>query len=353
MKKIKKMERLKIAREERKSKETEERELELTKITIREMRYLTVTAEKTGERLDTVIQEFLGETRAYVQKIIVENRVEILGNSKIKNSMKLKGDEKIKISIPEDCMLNIEAENLPLNVIREDKDMIIINKTPGMIVHPAQGHTTGTLVNAILYHVKDLSGINGIIRPGIVHRLDKDTSGVIIIAKNDKSHLKLSDMFKERQIEKTYICIVKGIFSAKVGRVETLIGRDPVFRKKMAVVEENGKNAITNYEVIDESGNFSLVKVRIETGRTHQIRVHMKFLNHPIIGDSVYGNESEYGKRQMLHAYNLKFNHPIEEQKMDIYAEIPEDFNESIRKLKLNLSLLEKERNYEKCDVSI
>jgi 23S rRNA pseudouridine1911/1915/1917 synthase len=340
MKKIKKSERLKEAKEERKLRVSEERELELTKVAIRTIKYLDVTEEKQGERLDTIVQEFLGETRAYVQKIIVENRVEILGNNKIKNSMKLKGNEKIKISIPEDSMLDIKAENLPLNIIREDKDLIVINKSPGMIVHPAQGYTTGTLVNAILYHVKDLSGINGIIRPGIVHRLDKDTSGAIIIAKNDKAHLKLSDMFKNKHIEKIYICIVKGIFTSKSGRIETLIGRNPIFRKKMAVVEENGKNAITNYEVIDEQGNFSLLKVRIETGRTHQIRVHMKYLNHPIIGDNVYGNESEVAKRQMLHAYNLRFKHPIEEHEINILAEIPEDFKESIRKLKLNLDLI-------------
>ena len=312
------------------------------------MKYLNITKDKTGERLDIVLQEFLGETRSYIQRIIDENRVEIIGINKIRNSIKLKGNEEIKISIAEDSMLNIEAENLPLNIIKEDKDIVVINKAYGMIVHPAQGYTTGTLVNAILYHVKDLSGINGTIRPGIVHRLDKDTSGAIIIAKNDKSHLKLSDMFKEKIIEKTYICIVKGIFSEKSGRIETLIGRDPLFRKKMAVVEENGKKAITNYQVIDESGNFSLLKVNIETGRTHQIRVHMKYLNHPIIGDTVYGNRSDFAERQMLHAYNLKFLHPITEEKMDILAKIPEDFKVSAKILKLNLSLVEKEENYEK-----
>ena len=207
----------------------------------------------------------------------------------------------------------------------------MINKAPGIVVHPAHGNYTGTLVNALLYHIKDLSTINGVIRPGIVHRLDKDTSGVIVVAKHDEAHTTLSDMFKEKTLEKTYICITKGIFKEKKGRVETLIGRDPKDRKKMAVVNENGKNAISNYEVIDESNNFSLIKVRIETGRTHQIRVHMKYLNHPILGDSTYGSPTKDIDRQMLHAYMLKFTHPITKKEMTVIADIPEDFKKAAK----------------------
>ena len=206
-----------------------------------------------------------------------------------------------------------------------------------MVVHPAHGNYNGTLVNALLYHIKDLSTINGVIRPGIVHRLDKDTSGVIVVAKNDEAHSTLSDMFKEKTLEKTYICIAKGIFKDKSGRIETLIGRDSRDRKKMAVVDINGKNAISNYEILDEGKNFSLVKVRIETGRTHQIRVHMKYLNHPILGDSVYGSSGEGAKRQMLHAYRLKFTHPVTKKEMEVTADIPEDFKKAAKFAGVNI----------------
>jgi 23S rRNA pseudouridine1911/1915/1917 synthase len=229
-------------------------------------------------------------------------------------------------------------ENLPIEIVYEDKDLVVINKDPGVIVHPAQGYYTGTLVNAVLYHIKDLSTINGVIRPGIVHRLDKDTSGLIIIAKNDISHVRLTEMFKDKTIEKRYVCICKGNFKNISGRIETLIGRDVKDRKKMAVVSENGKIAITNYEVIDSVAGFSLVDVGIETGRTHQIRVHMKSLNHPILGDETYGSSSELAKRQMLHSYYLKFNHPITQEEIIILGELKEDFKNVAKKLKLDVS---------------
>ncbi|MGL4533708.1 MAG: RluA family pseudouridine synthase [Fusobacteriaceae bacterium] len=308
---------------------------------IKEVINFQSTKEDAGKRLDVVLQDFLDESRAYIQKLIDEDCVKILGKSKIKNGSKIKGNEEIEISILEDEVLDVIPENLPLEIIYQDKDIVIVNKKPNMVVHPAPGVYTGTLVNAILYHIKDLSSINGVIRPGIVHRLDKDTSGIIIIAKNDKAHIKLSEMFKEKTMEKTYICIVKGNFgNKKSGRLETLIGRDPRNRKKMAVVEMNGKNAISNYEVLDEVDNYSLVKVRIETGRTHQIRVHMKHLNHPIVGDSVYGIPTNLANRQMLHAYNLKFDHPITGEILNIIGEIPEDFKNLSKKLKLDLTLL-------------
>ena len=285
-----------------------------------------------GKRIDSFLNEVIEDaTRSYIQKIIDGGYVEITGKKTTKSGNKLKGTETIVVNLPEDETLDLVPEDIPLEIIYEDSDIVIINKAPNMVVHPAHGNYNGTLVNALLYHIKDLSTINGVIRPGIVHRLDKDTSGVIVVAKHDEAHTTLSDMFKEKTLEKTYVCIAKGVFKDKSGRIETLIGRDPRDRKKMAVVTENGKIAISNYEVLDESKNYSLVKVRIETGRTHQIRVHMKSLNHPILGDATYGNSTDGIARQMLHAYRLKFTHPISKKEMVVTAPIPEDFKRALK----------------------
>ena len=295
---------------------------------------ITVQANENdkGKRIDSFLNEVIEDaTRSYIQKIIDGGYVEIIGKKTTKSGNKLKGTETIVVNLPEDETLDLIPEDIPLEIIYEDSDIVIINKAPNMVVHPAHGNYNGTLVNALLYHIKDLSTINGVIRPGIVHRLDKDTSGVIVVAKHDEAHTTLSDMFKEKTLEKTYVCIAKGIFKDKSGRIETLIGRDSRDRKKMAVVTENGKIAISNYEVLDESKNYSLVKVRIETGRTHQIRVHMKSLNHPILGDSTYGNSSDGIDRQMLHAYRLKFTHPISKKEMVVTAPIPEDFKRALK----------------------
>lgn len=295
---------------------------------------ITIQANENdkGKRIDSFLNEVIEDaTRSYIQKIIDGGYVEITGKKTTKSGNKLKGTETIVVNLPEDETLDLIPEDIPLEIIYEDSDIVIINKAPNTVVHPAHGNYNGTLVNALLYHIKDLSTINGVIRPGIVHRLDKDTSGVIVVAKHDEAHTTLSDMFKEKTLEKTYVCIAKGIFKEKSGRIETLIGRDPRDRKKMAVVTENGKNAISNYEVLDESKNYSLVKVRIETGRTHQIRVHMKSLNHPILGDSTYGNSTDGIDRQMLHAYRLKFTHPISKKEMIVTAPIPEDFRKAAK----------------------
>ncbi|WP_319370140.1 RluA family pseudouridine synthase [uncultured Ilyobacter sp.] len=301
----------------------------------------TLYAEKSdnGKRFDAFVNESFDDlTRSYIQKLIEQGDIIIEGKEKAKSGNKLKGNEEILVRIPEDEVLDIEAEDIPIHKVYEDKDLIIINKEPDMVVHPAPGNYSGTLVNAIMHHVKDLSNINGIIRPGIVHRLDKNTSGLIVVAKNDSSHLKLSDMFKNKEISKTYICICKGVFFEKEGRIETLIGRNPKDRKTMAVVTKNGKKAISNYRVLDESGDFSLVEVNIETGRTHQIRVHMKSMNHPILGDEVYGKPSKICKRQMLHAYKLEFNHPITNEKMITFGDIPEDFKNVAKKTGLDIN---------------
>lgn len=294
--------------------------------------------EARGKRLDAFLEENLeGMTRSYIKKLIDEGDIYIEEKKKVKSGNKLKGSEAVVVRIPEDEILNIEAEDLPIDIVFEDENMVVINKGPGMVVHPAPGNYTGTLVNAVMYHIKDLSTINGVIRPGIVHRLDKDTSGLIIIAKNDEAHLKLTEMFKEKTIDKTYVCICKGNFKKHEGRVENLIGRNPKDRKKMAVVEKNGKKAISNYRVLEQVEGFSLVEVGIETGRTHQIRVHMKSLNHPILGDEVYGSPSKKAKRQMLHAYKLEFNHPITGEEIKVVGDIPEDFQSVARSLRIDL----------------
>jgi len=298
--------------------------------------------EDKGKRLDAFLDEKIEDmTRSYIKKLIDDGDITIVGKNRVKSGNKLKGNEKVEVKIPEDELLNVEAENIPIDIVYEDEHMVIINKEPDVVVHPAPGNYTGTLVNAVMYHIKDLSTINGVIRPGIVHRLDKDTSGLIIIAKNDKAHLKLTDMFKDKTIDKTYVCICKGNFKESSGRIENIIGRNPKDRKKMAVVEKNGKPAISNYRVIQEVEGFSLVEVGIETGRTHQIRVHMKGLNHPVLGDEVYGNHSKYAKRQMLHAYKLEFNHPVTGKGMVVRGEIPEDFQKTARNLKLDLLKIE------------
>lgn len=314
---------------------------------IREVIEVDATSDDRGKRLDAFLQECIeGATKNYIQKLIENENIIIKGLPASKCGIKIKGNENIVVNIPEDETLEVKPENIPLNIIYEDSDMVIINKGPDMVVHPAHGNYNGTLVNALMFRIKDLSSINGVIRPGIVHRLDKDTSGIIIVAKNDKAHIKLSEMFKEKELEKTYICICKGNFKEKSGRVENLIGRHLKDRKKMAVVEENGRVAISNYEVLQEVKGFSIVKVRIETGRTHQIRVHMRFLNHPIVGDSVYGNtgEKEVAKRQMLHAYNLKFNHPISGKELNIVATLPQDMKDVAKRLGFDLETLEIER---------
>jgi len=304
---------------------------------------IEVTLEHKGSRLDQFLFEVKSElTRNYIQRLIDEGNIEIVGKKKTKSGNKLKGNEKILVKIPEDEVLEVEAEDIPINIVYEDEYLVVLNKEAGMVVHPASGNYTGTLVNAIMHHIKDLSSINGVIRPGIVHRLDKNTSGLIIIAKTDEAHVKLTEMFKEKTIDKTYLCICKGIFREKSGRVESLIGRNPKERKQMAVVERNGKIAITNYQVLEEGVYHSFVKVGIETGRTHQIRVHMKGLNHPILGDEVYGRTSKHANRQMLHAYKLEFIHPITKKEMKIVGELPEDFKAVMRSLNLNIDGVEK-----------
>ena len=298
---------------------------------LEEMVELTVIEQNEEGRVDNFLQKKLEErSKNYIQKLIKEEMVKINGNIASKKSQKVKIGDKIELNYLEEKVLDIVAEDIEIDIVYQDEDLAVINKKAGMVVHPAPGNYEGTLVNAIMYHFKDLSAINGVIRPGIVHRLDKDTSGLIIIAKNNKTHQILTDMFKERKIKKNYLAIVTGGFKDRKGRIDSAIGRNPKNRKKMAVVS-GGKRAITNYKVLESKEGNTLLMVDIETGRTHQIRVHMKFLGKPILGDAVYGKEDKIAKRQMLHAYSLEFKHPITEKDMKFIGEIPEDFKKVVK----------------------
>mgnify|MGYP001665725148 FL=1 len=298
---------------------------------------IDVSDEETGERIDSFLSGKTEFTRTRIQQLIKDKNITVNGKA-TKSSYKIEENDEIAIEVPEAETTEIKPENIKIDIVYEDSDIAVINKQAGLVVHPAHGHYSGTLVNAILYHIKDLSGINGEIRPGIVHRLDKDTSGLIVIAKNDKVHTALTEMFQEKKIRKTYLAILKGKLNKTEGKVVTQIGRDKNDRKKMTVIDDitKGKNAITNYKVVSQNNLFTLVKVNIETGRTHQIRVHMRHLGYPILGDSVYGRKDNE-KRQMLHAYKLEFLHPVTGHQMEFTGEIPEDFQKALKKSDLKI----------------
>ena len=298
---------------------------------------IDVPDEETGERIDSFLSGKTDFTRTRIQQLIKDRNITVNGKP-TKSSYKIEENDEIAIEVPEVETTEIKPENIKIDIVYEDSDIAVINKQAGLVVHPAHGHYSGTLVNAILYHIKDLSGINGEIRPGIVHRLDKDTSGLIVIAKNDKVHTALTEMFQEKKIRKTYLAILKGKLNKSEGKIVTQIGRDKNDRKKMTVIDDitKGKNAITNYRVISQNNLFTLVKVNIETGRTHQIRVHMRYLGYPILGDSVYGRKDNE-KRQMLHAYKLEFLHPVTGCQMEFTGEIPEDFQKALKKSDLKI----------------
>ena len=298
---------------------------------------IDVSDEETGERIDSFLSGKTEFTRTRIQQLIKDKNITVNGKP-TKSSYKIEENDEIAIEVPEVETTEIKPENIKIDIVYEDSDIAVINKQAGLVVHPAHGHFSGTLVNALLYHIKDLSGINGEIRPGIVHRLDKDTSGLIVIAKNDKVHAVLTEMFQEKKIRKTYLAILKGKLNKSEGKIVTQIGRDKNDRKKMTVIDDaaKGKNAITNYRVISQNNLFTLVKVNIETGRTHQIRVHMRHLGYPILGDSVYGRKDNE-KRQMLHAYKLEFLHPVTGHQMEFTGEIPEDFQKALKKSDLKI----------------
>ena len=294
-----------------------------------------IIADVNNERLDSYISKSnLDLSRSMVQKLIKENRVFVNGKNE-KESYKIKVNDNITIQIEDPKSSKLEAQDIPLNIIYEDNDIIVINKPKGMVVHPGNGNPDNTLVNAVLAHCKgSLSGIGGEIRPGIVHRIDKDTSGLIIVAKNDKSHINLSEQIKNHEVTKIYTALVKGNISEDEATIDMPIGRDKKDRKKMSVTRD-GKEAVSHIKVVKRYGNYTLIRVKIDTGRTHQIRVHMAKIGHPVVGDEVYSSgKNEFGvKGQMLHSTILKFKHPISGKGIMLEAPLPQYFEDVLSKL--------------------
>lgn len=295
-----------------------------------------IKEEDIGVRIDKYLVNVIdGKSRSFIQGLIDSNAV-IVNNKEVKSNYKLRNGDVIIVIMPAPMDLNVEAEDIELNIVYEDEDVIVINKPQGMVVHPAPGNYSGTLVNALLFHCKDLSGINGIIRPGIVHRIDKDTSGILVIAKNDEAHNSLAQQFKEHTIKREYYALVEGRFSKSDGIVDKPIGRNKKDRLKMAIVED-GKRAVTHYEVLEQYNNgTALVKCRLETGRTHQIRVHMSSIGHPLVGDPIYGNKKQKFKLQgqVLHAKTLGFIHPRTKEYMEFDSDLPKYYLELLENIR-------------------
>ena len=294
-----------------------------------------IVVDEENLRLDAYIakkEEKL--SRTMIQKLIEDGDVLVNGNTK-KISYKVQAGDIIELNIPEPKETGIKAQEIPLDIVYEDNDIIVVNKPKGMVVHPANGNPDGTLVNAIMAKCKgSLSGIGGEIRPGIVHRLDKDTSGLLIVAKNDQAHINMSKQIKDRKVKKIYIALVKGSIAEDEATINMPIGRSTKDRKKMAV-RKDGKEAITHFKILKRYDKYTLLEIKIDTGRTHQIRVHMAEIGHPVVGDSVYSNgKNEFGvEGQMLHAKSLDFKHPITKKQMHLEAELPEYFKEVLIKL--------------------
>lgn len=296
----------------------------------------TVTAETedAGTRADVFLAAKLGVSRSNMQKLLEDGRVK-RGEKIIKANYKVRAGEMFVVDIPESEPIEAVPENIPLDIIYEDDDVVVLNKARGMVVHPAPGNYTGTLVNALLYHCSNLSGINSAIRPGIVHRLDKDTSGIMIVAKNDAAHISLSQQIQSKTAVRTYLAVVRGNIKTDSGTIETQIARDKNDRKKMAVVKEGGRDAITDYEVLERFGKYTLVRCKLRTGRTHQIRVHMEYLGYPLVGDPKYSPmKTPFGiKGQALHSHTLEFTHPRTGERMKFEAPLPEDMHKIITRL--------------------
>ncbi|MCI6191161.1 MAG: RluA family pseudouridine synthase [Clostridium sp.] len=296
---------------------------------------LIVDKESENNRIDKYLAEaFNGKSRSYIQGLIEKENIKVNGKS-VKSNYKVKENDEILISMPEALELEVEAEDIPLDILYEDNDVIVINKPQGMVVHPAPGNYTKTLVNALLYHCKDLSTINGVIRPGIVHRIDKDTTGVLVVAKNDEAHNFLSKQLQTHSMKREYIALVEGRLKEDTGTINKPIGRNKKDRLKMGIVED-GKRAVTHYEVLERYKNTTLIKCVLETGRTHQIRVHMASIGHPLVGDEVYGFKKQRFKLkgQVLHAKTLGFIHPKTKEYMEFTTNLPEYYNNLIEKLR-------------------
>jgi 23S rRNA pseudouridine1911/1915/1917 synthase len=298
------------------------------------METINLTIQTQKGRLDKVISETLADySRSQVQSWLKADAVTVNGES-VKSNYKVSSGDKIQIQIPEPVELDVLPEDIPIDIVYEDEDVVVINKPQGLVVHPSAGHPNGTLVNALLYHVKDLSTINGIIRPGIVHRIDKDTSGLLMVAKNDKAHVSLAKQLKDHTSLRKYVALVHGEIKHDRGTIEAPIGRSKADRKKQAVVED-GKPAITHFEVLKRFDGYTLVELQLETGRTHQIRVHMAYIGYPLAGDPLYGPKKTIkGNGQFLHAKLLGFVHPTTGRQLVFEASIPEIFQKTLEELR-------------------
>lgn len=309
----------------------------ITAIEYNEPVTVLVDEELSGQRADKLLALVLADySRSFTQNLFADNLVFCKGKP-VSKSFKAKAGDIIEFTVPEPQMLSLEPEDIPLEIVYEDSDLLVVNKPRGMVVHPAPGNYSGTLVNALLHHCKgNLSGINGIIRPGIVHRIDKDTSGLLLVAKNDSAHVSLSEQIKAHSLAREYRAVIHGHLKEQSGIVDAPIGRSPSDRKKMCVTDKNSKNAVTHYEVLEEYKDFSFVKLRLETGRTHQIRVHMAYLGHPVAGDPVYGPKNGVTKLngQCLHAGLLGFVHPASGKFFRTEAPLPEYFTDFLRRIK-------------------
>lgn len=295
-----------------------------------ELQYI-VESEESGRRLDVYLTEKLPDlSRSYIQKLIEKECITVEDRIR-KSSYKVQEDERILLELPELEELEVSAKDIPIDILYEDEDLVVVNKEKGMVVHPAQGNYHDTLVNALLYHVKDLSGINGILRPGIVHRIDKDTTGILVVAKNDFAHGYLSAQLKDHSMKREYLALVHGNVKTDHGTIDAPLGRSRKDRMKMAIVED-GKRAVTHYDVIRRYQGFTLIRAKLETGRTHQIRVHMASVHHPLVGDYVYGHKKETLKGQLLHAATLGFETPHKGY-MIFRTPVHQEFKEFLMKL--------------------
>ena len=297
---------------------------------------MEIKAEKEL-RIDKYLIDKLDYSRSKIQKMIKNGDI-LVNDKKVKNSYLLNIDDNIYINDDYNEEIDIVPENIPIDIVYEDDYLLVVNKPSGMVVHPAPGNYSGTLVNALMYHCNHLSSVNGDIRPGIVHRIDSDTSGLLLVAKNDEVHNDLAKQISEKTVLRKYIALVSGIIQEDSGTIDAPIGRDKFDRKKMAVTSENSKNAITHFKVLERLNNATLIECRLETGRTHQIRVHMNYIKHPIINDPVYGTRKlidiKFG--QMLHAKCIGFIHPITKQYLEFEVDVPEKFKEILKEFKIN-----------------
>lgn len=299
---------------------------------------LTISEEMNGTRLDLVLSVALEDfSRSFIQKLFEKERIQVNGKICKEKKYKATAGDVVVIDIPEPEKVGVEAEDIPLEVVYEDDDLLVVNKPAGMVVHPAPGNSSGTLVNALMHHCGDnLSSINGVIRPGIVHRIDKDTSGLLMVAKNDRAHSSLSQQLSEHSITRRYKTIVYNNIKEDEGTIDQPIGRDPKNRLRNAVTDQNSRHAVTHYRVLERFGKFTFVEAELETGRTHQIRVHMSFIKHPLLGDELYGpvKNKQGAKRQMLHAGILGFIHPSTGEYMEFESPLPEDFMKVLNNLR-------------------